>query len=65
MYKHKLYVEIECDNDAFGDTDLERCAEIARILFHAATNARDGRLYQPLYDSNGNRCGVLNFMREG
>lgn len=59
----KFRLEISCDNAAFGDDDLERCAEIGRILHAAGRNIEDGRLFVPLYDSNGNLVGRAEIER--
>jgi hypothetical protein len=59
----RFTLSFDCSNAAFGDDDTELCEEVSRILTMAAINARDGRLYQPLYDANGNMVGKAEIIR--
>lgn len=58
-------IEIATDNDAFGETDDERGAEVARIL--RALADRFAREADPravptiLRDTNGNRVGTCEW----
>ena len=58
----KLFLEIACDNAAFGldcdDVVNDDCrAEVARILRDAARRIEAGDDISLLMDSNGNRVG--------
>lgn len=49
-----VYIEIKCDNEAFGDNPE---IEIARILNKLAKNIEFGVREHNLIDSNGNVVG--------
>lgn len=63
----RFMLEIDCDNAAFGSTDLtadgisERNAEVARILREAADRIEGGALAVKLRDVNGNTVGQAGF----
>lgn len=48
---------VDTDNDAFGETDETRAAEIARILEDVAGKIRDGHEGGKCMDYNGNSVG--------
>jgi hypothetical protein len=48
---------ITADNAAFGDSDAECCAELARILRETADKLELGQDTGRLRDSNGNTVG--------
>jgi hypothetical protein len=62
---HKFKLEIETGNAAFGDSDAERGAEIARILRDVALRLDKGDEYGVIHDSNGNRVGEFIMIHEG
>lgn len=57
----KFTLEIECDNEAFGETNEDRCEEIARILRRVAerlqTNVYGAGAVRGVVDANGNTVG--------
>ncbi len=57
----KFTLEIDCEGAAFGETDAERCEEIARILRRTAerfqTNLYAAPITRGLVDLNGNTVG--------
>lgn len=65
----KYVLEIDCDNDAFGD---DAAAEVARILKEESNRLRDVYIkphhelgdwaVKPLRDVNGNRVGKAKFV---
>lgn len=58
----RFTVDIDCDNDAFGDRDMDVCdQEVARILRHLASQIEEGYLFCYLTDSNGNRVGIAGY----
>lgn len=50
-------LEMRTDNAAFGESVLERGAEIARILRDAADRAERGSIGGTIRDANGNTVG--------
>jgi hypothetical protein len=54
----------ETDNAAFGENDLSRGAEAAKVLRKLADwfekGLGDGEAIKPLMDSNGNRVGTCH-----
>lgn len=54
-----LSLSIETGNAAFGDSDEERNAELARILRAAACRVENGDTEFTLRDFNGNRVGAV------
>ena len=59
----KFKLEIECDNDAFGnDDECQRNDEIARILEDAASRVSGACASGALRDSNGNKVGRFNLI---
>lgn len=60
----KFRVEFDCDNAAFGETDLERLSEAARILATLAGKLACGTQGYPtghVRDFNGNTVGHWTF----
>lgn len=57
MDRVEYSLEIVCENAAFGESVMERGAEITRILREAADRIENGSLGGSLYDYNGNRVG--------
>lgn len=58
---------INVDAAAFGDNDMDRREEVARILEDAARKVRNGDIanhYVNLYDYNGNAVGKAAFKSE-
>ena len=61
----KLTIAIDMDNAAFGDSDVERAAEVAAILNKVTRYPEDiapGSAFN-LRDSNGNTVGRLKITR--
>ncbi len=58
-------LHIKTGNDAFGDTDSSRAAEVARMLRLVASQLERGSREAPILDSNGNRVGRFLLEREG
>jgi hypothetical protein len=55
----RFYLDIECDNDAFGGSPALATVELGRILEDIARKLdREGQLKGHAWDCNGNRCGV-------
>lgn len=52
-------LEINTDNAAFGVTNAERNAELARLL-RIVAHRLDGSDAGNILDANGNRCGSFN-----
>lgn len=50
----------DTDNDAFGETDESRAAEIARILSDVAELIMQGHEGGKCFDVNGNAVGKWN-----
>lgn len=57
----KLKIEIDCGNDAFGEGELSRGAELGRILDKLAEQMRDAHQYVAINDTNGNVVGTAYF----
>jgi len=66
MYKiSRIDLTITTENAAFGDTEDEQYAQIARILRGYAAKLEDGSWMpeQTLRDSNGNTIGQVSVTR--
>ncbi len=54
-----LSLEINQENSAFGETDMFRAAETARILRALADKVEAGCTDCAIMDANGNRVGTM------
>jgi hypothetical protein len=60
----KLRIEIDCDNAAFGETDLDRGHALAVLLRELADDLEGGEgVPRGLLDVNGNTCGNVKWGR--
>ena len=59
----KFYMEIKCNNAAFGSSMGEPEDEIARILRDLALRLEDGDISGRLRDINGNTVGSFGYTR--
>lgn len=62
----KVIIEIECDNDAFGNSSRSKAAEVARILsaLESKMLSNSSEMFsedydQKLRDQNGNTVGIF------
>ena len=54
-----IKIEIDTDNAAFGESEREKLAEAAMVLYDIAADMNDGRLGGTYKDMNGNTvCNV-------
>lgn len=58
-----LRIEISTGNAAFGDTETERCEEVARLLRYTASRIERGGHSGPIRDANGNTVGRYELER--
>lgn len=57
-------LEVESGNAAFGPTEIDARAEVARILRDVAARIERGCDGVPVFDVNGNRVGDFHFGAE-
>lgn len=64
----RFKLNIDCDNDAFGESSADREMEVARILRALATRLEAAGFGDHAYlvrDVNGNTVGAARFLRDG
>ena len=58
----KFVLEIDCDNETFGEDETSRNVEVSYILENIGKRVEDGSVFGNVRDTNGNTVGRYRFV---
>ena len=58
----KFTLEIQCDNDSFGQDEISRNVEVSYILDNISRQVEDGKVFGTVKDTNGNTVGKYQYV---